>query len=79
MGDEEDRQALEELARLGAEVVAKKLDLDAKDPDCPVLFAVMMFTRGEGGWSSYASNAQPEDMIDALREMADSLEKRRRH
>lgn len=37
-------------------------------------FCLMMFTFGEGGWSTYLSNADPEDMIKALRELADKRE-----
>ena len=41
-------------------------------------FAVLLFefADGPGGWSTYVSNAQREDMIKALREQADALEKR---
>lgn len=38
-------------------------------------FCLMLFTFGEGGWSTYLSNADPETMIAALRELADSREK----
>ena len=30
--------------------------------------------RGEGGWATYVSNANRQDMISALREMANNLE-----
>lgn len=44
---------------------------------CPpgVGFCLMMFTFGEGGWSTYLSNADPESMIEAIRELADKRER----
>jgi hypothetical protein len=41
-----------------------------------VLFCLHTFTVGEGGYSSYVSNAHRSDMIKALREAADTLERR---
>lgn len=38
-------------------------------------FCLMLFTFGEGGWSTYLSNAEPVDMIAALRELADKRER----
>jgi hypothetical protein len=37
-------------------------------------FCLMLFDFGEDGWSTYVSNAQPEDMIAALRELANKRE-----
>ncbi len=37
-------------------------------------FALIGFTFGEGGWSTWVSNAERADMVRALREMADHLE-----
>lgn len=37
-------------------------------------FCLMMFTFGEGGWSTFLSNAEPEDMIKGIRELADKRE-----
>ncbi len=40
-------------------------------------FALVTFTFGEGGYVSYISNAEREDMVRALRECADKLESRK--
>jgi nitrogen regulatory protein PII-like uncharacterized protein len=47
---------------------------------CPegVGFCLMMFTFGEDGWSTYLSNAEPESMIEAIRELADKRERQLR-
>lgn len=37
-------------------------------------YAFLMFTFGDDGWMTYASNAQRSDMIKALREMIEKLE-----
>lgn len=37
-------------------------------------FALMLFTKGEGGWSTWLSNCQRSDMISALKEMIRKLE-----
>lgn len=37
-------------------------------------YAFLMFTSGEDGWMTYASNAQRADMIKALDEMKEKLE-----
>ena len=41
-------------------------------------FAVLCFSYGENGFMNWVSNAQRDDMIKALREMADKLENDRR-
>lgn len=41
-------------------------------------FAVLCFSFGEKGFMNWVANAQREDMIKALREMADKLENDRR-
>lgn len=74
MASDRDRQALEELAQLGAQVLGKVFNLKPDDPDPAVCFAVLTFSPGEDGWASYASNARRPDMVKALREMADVLE-----
>lgn len=38
------------------------------------LFALLVFTEGPSGFTSYISNARRVDLILALREMADKLE-----
>ena len=42
----------------------------------PMGFAVMIFEFHRPGISNYISNAEREDMIKALRELADRLEKK---
>ena len=37
-------------------------------------FAFLMFTFGDDGWMTYASNAERADMIKALNEMVEKLE-----
>lgn len=37
-------------------------------------FCLILYTSGEGGWSTYMSNAQRPDMMEALREMLSKLE-----
>ena len=37
-------------------------------------YAFLMFTFGDDGWMTYASNAQRADMIKALNEMVEKLE-----
>lgn len=38
-------------------------------------FAVLCFSYGEGGFMNWVSTAQRQDMIKALREMAEQLER----
>lgn len=54
---------------------SRKVALVFKDimPD-GVGYAFLMFTFGDDGWMTYASNAQRSDMIKALREMIEKLE-----
>lgn len=60
----------------------RKAESDLKDiakllDDClpkGMLFALVIFTPGAGGYASYASNGRREDMIRALREAADVIE-----
>lgn len=40
-----------------------------------VVFACLFCTVGEGGFSTYVSSAYREDMVKALREAADNLER----
>lgn len=37
-------------------------------------YAFLMFTFGEDGWMTYASNAQRDDMIKSLKEMLEKME-----
>ena len=60
--------ALEDLAQMIAQRVGPAFDGSGAG------FAVLGFEFGSGGWSTYVSNARREDMIRALREMADHLE-----
>ncbi len=60
--------ALEAVAQKIAQTIGPAFD------DAEACFALLGFTKGEGGWSTWVSNARREDMIEALREMADSLE-----
>lgn len=41
-------------------------------------FTVLCFSWGENGFMNYVSNAERDDMIKALRECADKIEKDRR-
>lgn len=63
---------IEEHARGIGNVIGNVLD-EAYGPKT-VGFCLMLFTFGEGGWSTYLSNADPKDMIAALRELADKRE-----
>jgi hypothetical protein len=63
---------LEETARGIGGTIGRVLD-DVYGPK-QVGFCLIVFDFGEGGWSTYVSNAQPEDMIAALRELADKRE-----
>jgi hypothetical protein len=63
---------IEEHARGIGNAIGRVLD-DAYGPKT-VGFCLMLFTFGEGGWSTYLSNADPKDMIAALRELADKRE-----
>lgn len=60
--------ALEEVARGVAEVIGPVFDSEG------VSFALLGFTTGEDGWSTYVSNAERPSMIAAMREMVHSLE-----
>lgn len=63
-----DLQAMEAKAREIARVIGPAFD------QFGALFALLTFTKGAGGFSSYISNAERGDMVRALREMADKLE-----
>lgn len=63
---------MEDTARKIGGAIGRKLD-DTYGPH-EVGFCLMVFDFGEGGWSTYISNAQPVDMIAALRELADKRE-----
>ncbi len=65
----EDLAKLEAVAQGLAQIVGP---LFSRSGAC---FALLGFTPGEGGWSTWVSNAHRSDMIRALREMADVLER----
>jgi len=50
--------------------------IEAKHGKGEVGFCLMLFSFGEGGWSTYVSNAQRPDMVNALREFIRKLEAR---
>ena len=62
------RRQLEKLADRGAKLMGQMLT------GTDALFAVLMFSPGEGGFAAYTSNANRDDMIRALREQATHLE-----
>lgn len=51
--------------------IAKQIDAELPEG---IVFALTIFTVGDGGYAGYVSNAQRGDMIKALRECADTLE-----
>lgn len=59
---------LEDMAQAIAKRVGPMFD------QAGVCFALLGFTVGEKGWSTWVSNAERPCMIKALREMADVLE-----
>ncbi len=61
-------ERLETVARAVADEIRPMFDAAGAG------FAVLGFDFAEGGWATYASNAKREDMVKALREMADHLE-----
>ena len=63
-----DRRKIEDQAQNLAQIIGGVAD------SVGVGFALLFFTWGEGGWSTYVSNAEREDMVKALRECADNLE-----
>lgn len=70
----EDRyRSLERLAGRLAARITGWLKGRSEVPENTV-FAVLLFTVGEGGFSAYSSNARRGDMIRALREMAERLQ-----
>lgn len=70
------RHALEDLNQLLAQLIGRIIGEPPGIEDPKVAFAVLLFSMGEAGWSSWCSNTQRGDMIKALREMADNLERR---
>lgn len=67
-------RGLERLAGRLAKRVGDWLNGRSEVSDLNVMFAVLLFTEGPGGFSAYSSNAQRPDMVKALREMADRLD-----
>lgn len=73
----EQRAKIEELVQeFARDVQERAKELRHAVPGVELLFATMLFTAGPGGFSTYVSNAAREDMIKALREQADGLERR---
>jgi hypothetical protein len=68
MAGRPDRPETERLCREVGEILANRV--------CPpgVGFALLLFTF-EPGWTTYCANAQREDMIRELRDLADRLER----
>ena len=62
------RRQLEKLSDRGAKLMGQMLT------GTDALFAVLIFSQGEGGFAAYTSNAHRDDMIRALREQATHLE-----
>ena len=56
-----------------AQEIAQRIGAAAEQVGC--LFAVLFFEPGSGGWATYVSNANRADMIKALREQANHLER----
>jgi hypothetical protein len=67
---------MEETARRVGALIGSVLDDHAEaNPESPrVGFCLMMFTFGEGGWATYLSNAEREDMVEAIRELLGNIE-----
>jgi hypothetical protein len=38
-------------------------------------YALLVFDMGEAGWMTYASNAERVDMVKAMRELADKMDR----
>lgn len=72
----EQREKLEEIARLIAQRIGSAVEATNLEFDKKIGFAVLLFTMGEKGFMTYVSNAQRADMILALREQADTLERK---
>ena len=70
MPTQEQRRAIEDVAQ----AIAGQIGAAVDEMRLEVGFALLVFTFGEEGFSTYVSNARREDMIKALRENADRLE-----
>ncbi len=68
-------QPLENQCRRVGAVIGQVLDDHAEHfPESPrVGFCLMMFTFGEGGWSTFISNADRQDMIAGINELLSNL------
>jgi len=64
----EEKEALEEMTAGMAGILGPTYEAFGAG------FMLAGFEFGEGGWSTYCSNAQRPDMIRFLRKMADTLE-----
>ena len=64
--------AIDHDLRLKMEEVGRKIsDRIADDLPTGIGFSFFMFQFGEGGWLSYISNVQREDVVKALEEWLD--------
>jgi hypothetical protein len=76
VASQEDLKSLEHVAQMVAALIGELADdFKATFGGPKVLFALTMFTEGKDGWATYCSNAEREDMIDALEEMVEKLKK----
>lgn len=70
-----DRRTLKEMEKKCREIGQSIGDRLQSSGYRGIGFALLLFDFGPGGFSTYISNAQRADMIKALREQADVLEK----
>ncbi len=64
----EQLESLERTAQMAAQMIGPAFD----GSGCG--FTLMGYTFGEGGWMTYVSNANRQDMIKAMKEMITKLE-----
>ena len=65
---------LNEVAQRVGGLIGKALEAHQEQRGGAVTcFALLMFTAGEGGWSTWVSNTERESMIAALEEMVVNL------
>lgn len=65
---------LNEVAQRAGGLIGKALETHQKQRGgAQTCFALLMFTIGEGGWSTWVSNAEREGMIEAMEEMVKKL------
>lgn len=69
------REPLEELNQKLAQLVGTLIGEPPGKKERRIGFALLMFTMGEGGWMTWASNADRSDMVASLKEMTAKLER----